>query len=677
MLCGMFEDVLRHFPADTHALTLASDPDGLLQDERLRAALGERGFRLIEETDPIRLRYEVQRARPWTADRPVVVVTAEEVDRLPYDLWQQGRHVALALHTFFPQLDYQVVRLLSPRQRRRLAEVMDDPGGGRHSVTGDPPGHWVTGDPAGRPYVEHLSPEGTQRYLLQSVFEIAPSPSLGAAELIRWLDSYHAQAAPMPIELQRKLVAELKHNPALEGWPLHELVASGEAYRRWMREAWVGAVGATIREPGATYMPVAFDSDTALQELVPRLLRSGTLQLIDPGTAISLPAWAQPALATNDEHAGLRQFAEGLTTLDQRLKDGGLRWKDWQESARLWARLCVLRWNLHLRHPFEELWRFKQIQQPLDIAFQDWLAADYARLAAISLPYPNHVHHVPAYLAQQRQENPGRRQALLIMDGMSLPDWLVVRGAWEARHPDWQWKEGLVLAQAPSITSVSRQALVSGRRPGQFAGTLLHNRNEAAAWKAFWGENGVPNSAAVYLHLSVREGETSSDAITSRRTQVLCLISTVVDDMVHGATQGAAEVHASLHVWLNSDDVDQPRSAVVEAAIQQMLDHEFSVTITSDHGHVGAEGIGQPQEGTMAVSRGKRARLYSSAEMAALAHGQFPQTVVWHDDGLLPTSNWVVMPRGRGAFAPAKQMIVGHGGLTIDEMVVPLVTISQ
>ena len=69
--------------------------------------------------------------------------------------------------------------------------------------------------------------------------------------------------------------------------------------------------------------------------------------------------------------------------------------------------------------------------------------------------------------------------------------------------------------------------------------------------------------------------------------------------------------------------------------------------------------------------------MYDSGELAGLVHGQFPQTIVWRDDGLLPSSTSVVMPQGRGAFAPAKQTIVGHGGLTIEEMIVPLVTITK
>ncbi len=136
-------------------------------------------------------------------------------------------------------------------------------------------------------------------------------------------------------------------------------------------------------------------------------------------------------------------------------------------------------------------------------------------------------------------------------------------------------------------------------------------------------------------------------------------------------------MHASLRTWLHSDDLDQQRSTWIEGLIRQLLDHGYAVTVTSDHGHVAAEGIGQPQEGALVLTRSKRARLYDSPDLARLVQAQYPATTLWHDDGLLPDSTWALMPRGRGAFAPAGTAVVSHGGLTIEEMVVPLVTITK
>lgn len=653
------EHVLLSFPPYTHPLTLASDPDGVLDDEELRVALAERGFRLIVEPDPIALRYAVQHAQPWSAGMPLIVAGPQPLECFPYDLWQQARHVILALHALFPRLAYPVVQSLSSRQRRRLAEVE--------------PAHPPADDRA------PLSHESTQRYVLRTVFGITTSPAPQPAQLIAWLDEYHALGDPMPAPLQAVLLQALARQPGLEGWPLAEMIASGPSYRRWVRDAWQRAAQPGIREQGEGYAvaPIAFAVDPSLQAIVPRLLRSGTLEPLVDAPASELPAWAQPGIAHRDEQRALDELAAGLRTLERQLLEASPDWQGWQEIARLWARLCVLRYDPVFRHPFEQLWRFKQVQAPLDDRFAAWLEMEYTRLATLRLPVPHHLHHVPGSLAYRLQQGTGLRPALLIMDGMSLAAWQIVRGAWQARHPHWQIDEMLVLAQVPSVTAVSRQALISGLRPQQFAGTLLHNREEAKAWRAFWQAQGLPADAAAFAVLPGEAGAPYPDAITSPRTQALCLISPAVDEMVHGATQGLAGVHAALRTWLQADEVDQQRATWIEGLIDALLGKGYTVTLTSDHGHVAGEGIGQPREGVVAVSRGKRARIYGSQELARLVAAQFPQTVLWHGDGLLPASTFVLMPRGRGAFAPANESVVTHGGLSVEELVVPLVTIGR
>ena len=53
-----------------------------------------------------------------------------------------------------------------------------------------------------------------------------------------------------------------------------------------------------------------------------------------------------------------------------------------------------------------------------------------------------------------------------------------------------------------------------------------------------------------------------------------------------------------------------------------------------------------------------------------------PRTLLWGNDGLLPPDLWVLMPSGRGAFVHFGETVVTHGGLTLEEVVVPLITIQ-
>jgi hypothetical protein len=91
---------------------------------------------------------------------------------------------------------------------------------------------------------------------------------------------------------------------------------------------------------------------------------------------------------------------------------------------------------------------------------------------------------------------------------------------------------------------------------------------------------------------------------------------------------------------------------------------------------VQAWGFGRPSEGLTVDTRGRRARIYSDRHAVDTVREGFVETIRWHQDGLLPDDIWVLMPKGRKAFTIFNELVVTHGGTTLDEVVVPLVTVT-
>jgi hypothetical protein len=279
---------------------------------------------------------------------------------------------------------------------------------------------------------------------------------------------------------------------------------------------------------------------------------------------------------------------------------------------------------------------------------------------------PHHVVHVPHFLAYQRRQAQADRVALLVLDGLALADWFLLGPSWTTRRPGWRLKTQVLLAQVPTITAISRQALISGRRPAEFATSLDTNRGEAGQWTGFWVREGLPPEACGYARL----GPAGAGEI-ERGVRALCLVDDSVDRMLHGACLGTADLHGSLRLWL------QQKCSGLEDLIQDLLARNYTVYVASDHGHCEATGMGQPQEGLTVQSRAKRARVYTDPLAAAAVQRQFTQTIPWGPDGVLPDYVRVLMPSGRLAFAPAGEVVVTHGGLTLDEVAVPLVTVTR
>ena len=641
----MKESVLALFPAHAHPLVLASDPDGVLREEEILAELVNRGLRIVSETDPLRLRQQVESLRPWTVENPLLVVAAGALNELPYDLWQQGHHVALALHTFFPNLAYPLVKALTPAQRARLARVPQ---------------------PA-----QALGRLRTIEYILEHVFEAEMDALARPGHLVAWLGRVHQWGEPLPTVLIEALCERLSSRPAYGDWPLASLLSDRAAFTQFVRSAWERFIavqeGRPIEEEQKSYH-LTFERDVELQRAVPSLLDSGVLRPITVDDPKGFPSWARQATTVSDAETTESRLSATVNALERRLAGAdSMRWEDWQEVARLWAEAAIL-FDACAKPEWAE--RTRAVQNKLDAAFGCWLRGHYVSLAVDRLPVPHHLHHVPHFMAYRRRQ-PGQteRVALIVLDGMSLTDWMLINPVWRKRHRKWRMEELLLLAQVPTITEVSRQALVSGRCAKEFQESLCHNRHEPEQWRLFWASEDLPEDAVGYGHLQL-DRQAPPEIISSNRLRALCLVDASIDELCHGASLGAAGVLAALKVWLRR------YSPKIEKLISDLLRSGYTVYLCSDHGHAEAQGIGIPQEGLLPQARHQRARIYTDRAVARRAQERFPETEIWERDGLLPDEVCVLLPKGRLAFTQYNDTVVTHGGVTMEEVVVPLITIT-
>src|SRR5438045_4664799 len=92
------DEILTQFEPGLARLTLVADPDGLLTEEGMLAAIKERGFDLIPFDDPIAFRfaYESQYRSVWDTGKKTDLVVLlrsgeQQLNKLPYDLLKAGR----------------------------------------------------------------------------------------------------------------------------------------------------------------------------------------------------------------------------------------------------------------------------------------------------------------------------------------------------------------------------------------------------------------------------------------------------------------------------------------------------------------------------------------------------------------------------------------------------------
>lgn len=636
----MLEQLLRYFPENSYPLFLVHDPDGLLNEESVLTELKERRFTLIDEPDPIRLRFRLESLKPITISAPVILRSENQLNSLPFDVWQQGHHIKLGLNIFFPDLAYPVLQQLTPSQVWHLGQCPSPP--------------------------KKFGQKGSIEFILKHVFEFVISDSVSLYEVIIWINKFHQSSYKLPKLFSNHILQKLKSTVRIQN--LEELLTSKDAFIEFLQEQWISFVekktGDSIRETTGAYV-LDFESHVSLQDQLSSFIRSGNLAPIKVFDPDLFPFWAKSGVLASDEDPNLVRLDELRTALseitDQELN--AFRWEEWQSLAHMLAETTSLTGITKSNVSTVD----KSIQITFDKSFLKWLEKRYSVLGANKLPQPHHLFHIPHYIAYQRRKQIAKRIALVIMDGMSLADWQVIGKTWRSRHPNWTFDDQLVMAQIPTITSISRQALVSGLRPVDFAASLRDNRAESKLWRAFWQNESVsPDNCTYERHRPIAE----SDWIDKPRLEAVCLIDNAIDDLIHNTLLGLADFYSSLEIWLENDSI------TLENVIGNLLSKGFLVFLTSDHGHIEARGFGVLSEGLTVQTRSKRARVYNDIKFAEQNQQKVSPSFIWSQDGLLPNEIFTLIPEDNFAFVPYDEIVIAHGGVSISEIIVPLVEIS-
>ncbi len=668
MMAGWRDTVLQAFTQGVARLILCADPDGVLTEETLLAAIRARGFELLsfEERVSFRFAYETRYRAAWDSGEQtslVVIVpgSLEDVQRLPYDLLQIGRISSLALNDLFPGLNSAVLRELDRGDLDALDQALPQPRKIR------------------------LGEEATRDFVLQHVFGVVPALIKQPAELLRILLSLHYRNRQFPPSLQAYLIRVLLVQAQFADWPLEQIISDRAALLAFLQERWpiyldslardIG--GPVLREPGVGYHvhfagPERIPFEQAdVRVYVDTLFLDGLLHPISHPAADRLSQyWVVVGLSTNRETDRARRLGRLIDTLEQSMPNVDARHRDWLSFAYRWAELDVL-WHAARGERDQALaHRYQQLCARADQVFVDWIGRRYAGLANQPPVPPVMVHHIPRVLARAHEQDPQQRLALLVLDGLALDQWVIVREVLSRQLPDCQFHEDAVFAWLPTITPVSRQAIFAGKPPLFFTGSINTTSKEPSLWTQYWSEWQITPAEVAY-----RKGIGTAESLKSVREQlanpkvrILGLVVDTVDRIMHGMQLGSAGMHNLVRQWAESGWLAE--------LTQLLLDAKFQIFCTSDHGNIEAMGCGNPNEGTVADLRGGRVRVYTDRALRATVHSRFPAAIAWEPIGLPPNYHALFAP-DRTAFATQGERIVAHGGLSLQEVIVPFVQIAR
>jgi len=347
---------------------------------------------------------------------------------------------------------------------------------------------------------------------------------------------------------------------------------------------------------------------------------------------------------------------------------------EWIHAAVRWAEIVAVRWAISDVLGARDVDRFDSAHDRIQERFQSWLASHYASLHSLSfLPRPVMLHQVPRYLAHRaRASGSDSKLAVLVVDGLAMDQWAVLRQQVRDGR-SWVADESGLFAWIPTLTSVSRQSIFAADPPFFFAASLATTRKEEQHWRRFWEDRGWRQDAVAYVCQGVQENDQFFIArvheMTNRpRCSVLGIVLGTIDQMLHGVVTGTDGLHASVRHW--------GQRGALRNLIEVLLTGGFEIVLTADHGNVEGTGMGKPNVGLTADERGERVHVFRRSNLRARISADYPGSIEWPTIGL-PDDYLPLIAPARRAFITEGRQTVAHGGICLEEVIVPFVLITR
>ncbi|WP_153146304.1 BREX-3 system phosphatase PglZ [Dechloromonas sp. H13] len=658
--------ILSQFTADLTRLWVACDPDEVLLDEKLLAELRSRGFEVMLYEDPFSFRAEFEERYRGAWDRreagpaPSLVLHLRGADQnvLPWDIVHHGRVARLSLAELFPRLAYSTVKQVEPEH---LAVLFDAHEAELQSARGE---------------------NESKDFILEHVYQLTPRSIRTPVDFWRELLRMHFANRSLPPLFAKHAAGILQGKGLFADQPVAAWLSSKSVLLRVVQDAWYryltgqGLDGSRTGEPPppdyVAKIEIPFDHSD-VQVLVDSMFLDGTLHpMAVHSVPAAMPSWIKAGIV-QDPAALQALVLKGVDGLIASIPSEAASHKDWSEFAKRYGEILARAHGLPGAEGSEQLSKVRSTINALhaqtDGRLQAWVAAKhYADLMLQPVTKgPVMVHHIPRFLRHRRAAGE-TKVALLVFDGLAFDQWVQIRERLIASTKRFAFDEGTSFAWLPTVTSVSRQALFSGLKPREFDDSIDRTDKEETLWKTFWQNEGVNPNEVLYRRAlrQVDQLDALESDLTDRRPKVLGLIIDEVDDRLH-KERSKKDVALWIGNWLATGFVDR--------LFSMLLDKGYHIYLTADHGNVESTGVGRPNQGVIAETRGERVRVYRSESLLADSAAAYPSTVRLDIAGL-PANFMPLFAGGRTAFVPEGDQVVVHGGVSIEELIVPFVNVS-
>lgn len=245
------------------------------------------------------------------------------------------------------------------------------------------------------------------------------------------------------------------------------------------------------------------------------------------------------------------------------------------------------------------------------------------------------------------------KAALLCFDCMGIAEWQLLKDY--LKDLNLTFVEQYLFTLLPSVTAICRTAIFHGssnvydvKNPGR--------NDESKAFSEFFKGN-----QAKYF---VEENVIDYNKLLGY--DMVSILFNFFDDLCHSTVFPANENTKAIYFNNCKQYLDKSN---VKQTIKTLLDNDFAIYICSDHGSVIAKGNGERLQKFLIDKFAKRAVIISeeASELTEFEKIDIP----------FVKNKKLVLPKGRTMFTQKDKIEINHGGISLEEIVVPFITVTK
>lgn len=325
----------------------------------------------------------------------------------------------------------------------------------------------------------------------------------------------------------------------------------------------------------------------------------------------------------------------------------------WSEIAKM---IGYQKHSLRSREDRELFSRF--LENTVDIRFFEFIRNSYSKLftygsSSDPITINRIINRIISYLIDIARR--GDRVLLIVIDCMAWDDWFAIRDYFT------NTEENSTFAMIPTLTLYSRISLLSGSLPRDLE-NLTFSNEERGFYNKISEELG--EKSGVYIKNDVKDLKTQ---LQNEDIRIIGFVYSKFDEIIHSESVDKEYVYLKLQKLVKRDLI---------GIIKEALDLKWRVFITSDHGNIEVfeNGVKLPFH---IDNEGKRCGIVNDIRLIDPQIEENTFLISGQKFKHLNNANIFIFPRKRIMFSPRaiRDVEITHGGITVEEVIVPFVEI--